>query len=98
MEYRGKPYTIVQGIQPGSWKWKVKLHEGGVKSGDSPTREAARVRVVWMIDQALAQNKRKRGTRARLIDATGFRQGREGQSVTTGNPPRESSPDAYGSS
>jgi hypothetical protein len=64
MEYRGKPYTIVQGIQPGSWKWTVELHERGVKSGDSPTREAARVRVVWMIDQALAHNKLKRVTPA----------------------------------
>jgi hypothetical protein len=25
MEYRGKQYTIVQGIGPDSWKWKVHL-------------------------------------------------------------------------
>src|SRR3954462_10295312 len=60
MEYRGKHYTIVQGIRPGSWKWTVELHERGVKSGESPTREAAKVRVVWIIDQALAYKKRIR--------------------------------------
>src|SRR3954451_7978621 len=43
MEYRGKHYTIVQGIRPGSWKWTVELHERGVKSGHSPTREAAKI-------------------------------------------------------
>ena len=64
MEYRGKHYTIVQGIRPGSWKWTVELHERGVKSGESPTREAAKVRVVWIIDQALAYKKRNRVTPA----------------------------------
>src|SRR5437763_489602 len=64
MEYRGKHYTIVQGIRRGSWKWTVELHERGVKSGESPTREAAKVRVVWMIDKALAYNKRNRVTPA----------------------------------
>jgi hypothetical protein len=62
MEYRGKHYTIVQGIRPGSWKWTVEFHDRGVKSGDSPSREAAKIRVVWMIDQALAQKKRKPDT------------------------------------
>ena len=59
MEYRGKQYTIVQGIQPGSWKWTVELHDRSVKSGDAPTREAAKVRVMWIIDHALANKKLK---------------------------------------
>jgi hypothetical protein len=25
LEYRGKSYTIVQGIEPNLWKWKVQL-------------------------------------------------------------------------
>jgi hypothetical protein len=64
MEYRGKHYMIVQGIQSGSWKWTVELHDNSVKSGDAPTREAAKVRVMWTIDKALAQKKPKPKTPA----------------------------------
>jgi len=42
----------------------MEVVERGVKSGDSPTRDAAKVRVVWIIDQALAFKKRKRVTPA----------------------------------
>jgi hypothetical protein len=45
MEYRGKHYTIVQGIRPDCWKWTVHLHEKSVKSGIATTREAARIRI-----------------------------------------------------
>jgi hypothetical protein len=58
MEYRGKHYNIVQGTQPGSWKWTVELHDRSVKSGESPTREAARVRAMWIIDQARAKKRK----------------------------------------
>jgi hypothetical protein len=27
MEYRGKNYTIVQGVEPDTWKWAVQLDE-----------------------------------------------------------------------
>jgi len=54
MEYRGKHYTIVQGIDRNSWKWKVHLDERTVRSGESPTSEAARHSVVWAVDKALA--------------------------------------------
>jgi len=54
MEYRGKQYKIAQGTRPASWRWEVELHEKGVKSGEAPTHEAARVRVMWIIDDALA--------------------------------------------
>jgi hypothetical protein len=53
MEYRGKSYTIVQGIEPGSWKWTVHLDEKTVKSGDAPSRPAAITSVIWLIDRAL---------------------------------------------
>src|SRR5258708_4706638 len=46
MEYRGKTYTIVQGIGPNSWKWKVRLDEKTVKSGEAPSRDGARADVV----------------------------------------------------
>ena len=57
MEYRGKPYTIVQGIGPDSWKWRVELDEKTVKSGEAPTRAAAMASVIWAIDKALASKK-----------------------------------------
>jgi hypothetical protein len=54
MEYRGKSYTIVQGIGPHSWKWTVQLDEKTVKSGEAPSRDAAKNNVVWLVDHALA--------------------------------------------
>jgi hypothetical protein len=54
MEYRGKHYTIVQGIGPNSWKWKVYLEEKNVKSGEAKSRDAAKNTVIWLIDRTLA--------------------------------------------
>jgi hypothetical protein len=54
MEYRGKRYTIVQGIDRNSWKWKVQLDERTVRFGESPTSEAAKHSAVWAVDKALA--------------------------------------------
>jgi len=59
MEYRGKQYTIVQGVKPKSWKWAVHLDEKTVKSGEASSREAARNSVVWLIDKALSSKKMK---------------------------------------
>jgi hypothetical protein len=59
MEYRGKHYTIVQGIGPDSWKWTVHLDERKSSSGDAKTRAAARNSVVWLIDKELAPKKVK---------------------------------------
>jgi hypothetical protein len=58
MEYRGKTYTIVQGIQPNSWKWTVQIDEKITKSGEAPSRDAARASVVWFVDRALAPKNR----------------------------------------
>jgi hypothetical protein len=52
MEYRGKRYTVVQGIGPTSWKWTVYLDENTVKSGSTSTREAAKAKAIWTIDKA----------------------------------------------
>jgi len=41
MEYRGKQYTVVQGIDPRVWKWIVHSDEKIIKSGTAPSREAA---------------------------------------------------------
>ena len=59
MEYRGKQYTIVQGIGPDSWKWTVHLDEKTVKSGRATSRAAAVNSLVWLIDKALASKKVK---------------------------------------
>jgi hypothetical protein len=57
MEYRGKQYTVVQGIQRSTWKWTVQLDEGIVKFGTAETRAAAMNSAVWLIDKALAPKK-----------------------------------------
>jgi hypothetical protein len=59
MEYRGKRFTIVQGIGLNSWKWTVHLDEKTVKSGEAASRSAAKNSVVWLIDKALAPKKLK---------------------------------------
>jgi len=59
MEYRGKQYTVVQGIQRSTWKWTVQLDEGTIKSGTAETRAAAMNNAVCLIDKALAPKKIK---------------------------------------
>jgi hypothetical protein len=55
MEYRGKRITIVQGIEPNSYRWTVHLDEKTVKSGEAISRESAMTIAVWLIDKALAK-------------------------------------------
>jgi hypothetical protein len=55
MEYRGKHYIVVQGIEPDSWKWTVDLDEGTVKSGEAKTRAMAISAVVLFIDRTLGK-------------------------------------------
>jgi hypothetical protein len=57
MQYRGKSYTIVQGIGPNSWKWTILLDEKTIKSGEAPSRAAAINSVIWAIDKALKPKK-----------------------------------------
>jgi hypothetical protein len=57
MDYRGKTYTIVQGIEPNSWKWRVQLDEKTSPSGEAPTRAAARNSIAWLVDKFLAAKK-----------------------------------------
>ena len=37
----GLTWTIVQGVEPGIWKWRVRLDEKTVRSGIDKTRAAA---------------------------------------------------------
>ena len=59
MEYRGKHYTVVQGIEPDLWIWTVFLDESSVKSGEAKTRASAVTSAVWAIDRALSPKKVK---------------------------------------
>lgn len=54
MEYRGKRISIVQGVEPNSYKWTVHLDEKTVKSGTAISRESAMTSAVWLIDRARA--------------------------------------------
>jgi hypothetical protein len=57
MEYRGKSYTILQGVEPDTWKWTVDLDDQNAKSGTANTRAAAMTSVVMLVDKALARRK-----------------------------------------
>jgi hypothetical protein len=55
MQYRGKNYIVVQGIEAGSWKWTVDLDERSSKSGEAKTRGLAISAVVLLVDKLLAR-------------------------------------------
>ena len=57
MQYRGKSYTIVQSVPPDRWKWTIRLDEKTIKSGEAPSRAAAKNSVIWAIDKALKPKK-----------------------------------------
>jgi hypothetical protein len=48
MEMEGPP-----GNGGSSWKWRVRLDDKTVKSGDAPSRQAAVNRAIWLTDGAL---------------------------------------------
>jgi hypothetical protein len=51
MQYRGKHYIVVQGIEPDSWKWTVDLDEQTSKSGEAKTRGLAVSAIVLLVDR-----------------------------------------------
>jgi hypothetical protein len=55
MQYRGKHSLVVQGIEPGSWKWTVELDERTAESGEAKTRGLAISAVVLLVDKLLAR-------------------------------------------
>jgi hypothetical protein len=56
MEYQGKRYNVVQGID-GNWKWLVDDLAGHTKSGTAPSRAAGIKAAERAIDKALAPKK-----------------------------------------
>ena len=57
MQYRGKHYIVVQGIEPDSGKWTVDLDEQTSKSGEAKTRGLA-VSTVLLVDRLLTRKSR----------------------------------------
>ena len=58
MEYRGKQYGVLQGID-GNWKWSVAGLEGHTKSGTAPSRPAGVKAAERAIDKALLPKKKR---------------------------------------
>jgi hypothetical protein len=58
MQYRGKRYIVVQGIDPDSWKWTVDLDEQTCKSGEAKTHGLAVSAVVLLVDRLLMRKPR----------------------------------------
>ncbi len=56
MEYRGKHFTVVQGVEPNSWKWTVDLDGSNSKSGEAKSRAGAVTAVVLLVDKTLSRN------------------------------------------
>jgi hypothetical protein len=57
MIYKGVNFNIIQGIEPGVWKWSVSTSQGKVKSGQSKTKPNAVIAARQAIDIILAPKK-----------------------------------------
>jgi hypothetical protein len=53
MFYKGIEFNIIQGIEPGVWKWSLSTDEGEAKSGQSKTKPDAIIAAWQAIDRAL---------------------------------------------
>jgi len=56
MFYKGIEFNIIQGIEPGVWKWSATTSDGEAKSGQSKTKPAA-VIAAWQAIDKLAPKK-----------------------------------------
>ncbi len=59
MKYRGVEYTLVQGIKPQVWKWRVE-HKGRGVGGQQKTRADALKEAERRIDRVLKSEPRKK--------------------------------------
>jgi hypothetical protein len=59
MEYRGVEYTIVQGIERGTWKWTVSLGNNISKSGQAIGKPEAVAQATRAINRALARKRER---------------------------------------
>ena len=58
MEYRGKQYSVLQGLEGGMWKWTIDLN-GHTRSGSAPSRAAGINAAERAIERLLAPKKRR---------------------------------------
>jgi len=54
MEYRGVEYSVVQGVERGTWKWFAVTDATRTKSGQAKSKPAAVADAERAIDRALA--------------------------------------------
>jgi hypothetical protein len=50
MIYKGIRFNIIQGIEPGVWKWSVSTSQGDAKNGQSKTKPNAVIAAWRAID------------------------------------------------
>jgi hypothetical protein len=55
--YKGIEFNIIQGIEPGVWKWSVSTSGSEAKNGQSKTKPNAVIAAWQAIDKALAPKK-----------------------------------------
>jgi hypothetical protein len=58
MEYRGVEYSIVQGIERGTWRWTVSVRADETKSGLASSKPDAATKAENVIDRTFWPNKR----------------------------------------
>jgi len=58
MIYKGINFNIVQGIEPGVWKWSASTSESEAKRGQTKTKPDAVIAAWRAIDQTLERKKR----------------------------------------
>ena len=54
MEHRGIEYSVVQGVERGTWKWFAVIDATVTKSGQSKSKPAAVADAERAIDRAIA--------------------------------------------
>jgi hypothetical protein len=57
MIYKGIQFNIIQGIEPGVWKWSVSTSQSNAKNGQSKTKPNAVIAAWQAIDIILAPKK-----------------------------------------
>ncbi|MBI5264443.1 MAG: hypothetical protein HY852_21820 [Bradyrhizobium sp.] len=58
-KYRGIEYSVIQGVQPRSWKWEIAVPEDGAKVGQSSSKLDAVRAAERAIERALAPGQKR---------------------------------------
>jgi hypothetical protein len=68
MIYREHAFTLVETLNPSSWKWTVQLTGNGSKTGDSPKRHTAVLAAWSAIDQVFKSANRAETVTHTIVD------------------------------